>query len=218
MVRAAAKNHAHVGVVVDPADYDPVLAELRGERLGSRRRRGAASPATAFARTAAYDAEIVAWLDGPSDRPPSRRRLPPTLTCGSSGPRSCATARTPTRRRPATGASARRAGGTPPSSTAARRCSYLNLYDAEAAWRLVHRFDEPACVIVKHANPCGVAVADDIADGLRAGQRLRSGQRLRRHRRPQPAGARRRGRPRWPRCSPRSSSRPATTTTRLGAR
>ena len=41
--------------------------------------------------------------------------------------------------------------------------SYLNLYDTEAAWRLVHRFDRPACVIVKHANPCGVAVADDIA-------------------------------------------------------
>ena len=44
-----------------------------------------------------------------------------------------------------------------------KELSYLNLFDAEAAWRLVHRFDEPACVIVKHANPCGVAVADDIA-------------------------------------------------------
>ena len=44
-----------------------------------------------------------------------------------------------------------------------KELSYLNLFDAEAAWRLVHRFDEPACVIVKHANPCGVAIADDIA-------------------------------------------------------
>ena len=43
-----------------------------------------------------------------------------------------------------------------------KELSYLNLFDAEAAWRLVHRFDEPACVIVKHANPCGVAIADDI--------------------------------------------------------
>ena len=45
-----------------------------------------------------------------------------------------------------------------------KELSYLNLYDTEAAWRLVHRFDEPACVIVKHANPCGVAVAGDIGD------------------------------------------------------
>ena len=45
-----------------------------------------------------------------------------------------------------------------------KELSYLNLYDTEAAWRLVQRFDEPACVIVKHANPCGVAVADDITD------------------------------------------------------
>jgi phosphoribosylaminoimidazolecarboxamide formyltransferase/IMP cyclohydrolase len=45
-----------------------------------------------------------------------------------------------------------------------KELSYLNLYDTEAAWRLVHRFDEPACVIVKHANPCGVAIGDDVAD------------------------------------------------------
>ena len=45
-----------------------------------------------------------------------------------------------------------------------KELSYLNLYDTEAAWRLVHRFDEPACVIVKHANPCGVAVAREIGD------------------------------------------------------
>ena len=45
-----------------------------------------------------------------------------------------------------------------------KELSYLNVFDTEAAWRLVQRFDEPACVIVKHANPCGVAVADDITD------------------------------------------------------
>ena len=63
MVRAAAKNHAHVGVIVDPADYEPVLAELRqGGRLSAATRRRLAT--AAFARTAAYDAEIVAWLEG----------------------------------------------------------------------------------------------------------------------------------------------------------
>ena len=45
-----------------------------------------------------------------------------------------------------------------------KELSYLNVFDTEAAWRLVQRFDGPACVIVKHANPCGVAVADDITD------------------------------------------------------
>ena len=53
-----------------------------------------------------------------------------------------------------------------------KEMSYLNLYDTEAAWRLVQRFDAPACVIVKHANPCGVAVADDITDAYVEGQRL----------------------------------------------
>ena len=54
-----------------------------------------------------------------------------------------------------------------------KELSYLNLYDTEAAWKLVHRFDEPACVVVKHANPCGVAVAASIEEaytrGIRAG-------------------------------------------------
>ena len=73
MVRAAAKNHAHVGVVVDPADYAPVLAELQASgRLAAATRRRLAR--TAFARTAGYDADIVAWLDGPeaeaAGRPP----------------------------------------------------------------------------------------------------------------------------------------------------
>ena len=70
-----------------------------------------------------------------------------------------------------------------------KELSYLNLFDTEAAWRLVQRFDEPACVIVKHANPCGVAVGRRHRRRLRAGQRLRSGQRVRRHRRAEPHGA-----------------------------
>ena len=125
MVRAAAKNHAHVGVVVDPADYEPVLAELRaGGRLSGPTRRRLAR--TAFARTAAYDTEIVAWLDDTGPRPADEdatTRICSRLRCAwtSSGRSRCATARTRTSRRPATASAGRPGGGTPPPSTAARR-------------------------------------------------------------------------------------------------
>ena len=159
MVRAAAKNHAHVGVVVDPAEYEPVLDELRTEgRLSAGTRPRLARQA--FARTSAYDAEIVAWLDGTSAT--GGGELPDSLTLRldrvqdlryGENPHQLA-ARYRERGRTGWWDSAQQHGG--------KELSYLNLFDAEAAWRLVHRFAEPACVIVKHANPCGVAVAGDI--------------------------------------------------------
>ena len=143
----------------------------------------------------------------PPSWPGSTRRtaradpLPSTLQPGrSSGSRTSATARTPTRWGPATGRRGSGAGGTTPPSTAARSCRYLNLYDAEAAWRLVHELgDGPAAVVIKHANPCGAAVADDLDHRLPAGPRVRPGLGLRRHRRRQPAAARRPGRGPGPR-------------------
>jgi phosphoribosylaminoimidazolecarboxamide formyltransferase/IMP cyclohydrolase len=167
MVRAAAKNHAHVGVVVDPADYGVVLDEIAstGALAASTRRRLARA---AFARTAAYDEAIVDWLDGelagaggrtdegPADELPSSLTLHlervQELRYGENPHQHAARYRTVGRR--GWWDTVRQHGG--------KQLSYLNLFDAEAAWRLVHRFDEPACVIVKHANPCGVAVADDI--------------------------------------------------------
>jgi phosphoribosylaminoimidazolecarboxamide formyltransferase / IMP cyclohydrolase len=117
MVRAAAKNHARVGVVVDPADYEPVLAELRAARALSpdTRRRLARA---AFAHTAAYDAAVVAWFDETAPEP-SRRCRPPS-TCRSSTCRRSATARTRTSRAPGTAWPGPPAGGTAPCSTAAR--------------------------------------------------------------------------------------------------
>jgi phosphoribosylaminoimidazolecarboxamide formyltransferase/IMP cyclohydrolase len=166
MVRAAAKNHAHVGVVVDPADYGVVLDELRTS--------GALSAATrvrlaraAFARTAAYDADIVAWLDGGPAAGAAATAvvadaLPPTLTLHLERVQDLRYGENPHQ----SAARYRRTGSAGWWDAAVqhsgKELSYLNLFDAEAAWRLVHRFDEPACVIVKHANPCGVAVADDI--------------------------------------------------------
>ena len=197
MLRAAAKNHAHVGVVVDPADYEAVLAELEAAgTLGAALRRRLARKA--FAHCSAYDAAVVAWLDtgapegvaggtanDPSPGNPSRRgwasgprRTPrtdrrpgrcPSRWCSAwSGPRCCATARTRIRPAPATGGPTPRVGGTPPRSSAASSCrtSTCTTPTPPGAWRTTSALTRPA-VVVKHANPCGAAAHDDIAEAYR---------------------------------------------------
>ena len=159
MVRAAAKNHAHVGVVVNPADYHAVLAEItaHGALNAATRRRLARD---AFAAIAAYDAAIANWFDAPS--PDSPEVLPAGLHLSLERAQPLRYGENPHQE----GARYRLAGGTSWWDTAVqhqgKELSYLNLYDTEAAWKLVQRFGRPACVIVKHANPCGVAVADTI--------------------------------------------------------
>jgi len=168
MIRAAAKNHARVGVLVDPADYPAVLEELRADgRLGDATRRRLARKA--FAATAAYDAAVVHWFDeagpDPGELPPSVHlaygREPLALRYGENPHQRAALYRSLDPGEPEPWwASVTQHGGL--------ALSYLNLYDADAAWRLVHdlaaRFGRPAAVIVKHANPCGAAVADIPAD------------------------------------------------------
>ncbi|MFZ4719212.1 MAG: bifunctional phosphoribosylaminoimidazolecarboxamide formyltransferase/IMP cyclohydrolase [Ilumatobacteraceae bacterium] len=155
MVRAAAKNHEHVGVVVDPADYRVVLDEVsaKGHLSPATRRRLARD---AFATIAAYDAAIANWFDAAAE-PDSE--LPVGLHLSLERAQTLRYGENPHQ----AGARYRIAGARSWWDTAVqhqgKELSYLNLYDAEAAWKLVHRFDEPACVIVKHANPCGVAVA-----------------------------------------------------------
>jgi phosphoribosylaminoimidazolecarboxamide formyltransferase/IMP cyclohydrolase len=164
MVRAAAKNHDHVAVVVRPADYGPVLDTLRREGEVPLAMRGELARA-AFAHTAAYDAAIVAWLDGRA----SEDRLPPTVHLALERAEILRYGENPhqagARYRPIGG----RAGW---SDTVVQHSgvalSYLNLFDADAAWRLAHELLEidgapAACVIVKHANPCGAAVTGEIA-------------------------------------------------------
>ena len=163
MVRAAAKNHAHVGVVVEPADYGPVLDELRrdGSLSAETRRRLARA---AFAHTAAYDAAVVSWFDEGAGE-----LLPPTLHL------SLERSEQPLRygENPHQVAARYRQAGTSSwwdgvTQWAGLALSYLNVFDAEAAWRLAHDLGhEPACAIVKHANPCGAAVADDPATAYR---------------------------------------------------
>ncbi|MGD0742155.1 MAG: bifunctional phosphoribosylaminoimidazolecarboxamide formyltransferase/IMP cyclohydrolase [Acidimicrobiales bacterium] len=163
MVRAAAKNHAHVAVVVDPADYEGVLAEIRdgGNVTAATRRRLAER---AFAHTAAYDAAITAWLasaGGPAGLPTSfgialERRE--ELRYGEN----------PHQR----GARYHRVGSDDDwweevTQHGGRELSFINLLDAEAGWLLCHEVldlagEGTASVIVKHANPCGVAVGPDL--------------------------------------------------------
>ncbi len=167
MVRAAAKNHAHVGVVVDPADYGPVLEELRSNgRLDGETRRALARKA--FAHTAAYDAAIVGWFDGDELLPPTLHlaleRTGQTLRYGENPHQRAALYRP----MPGSEAGSKGLSGEPPWwDEAVLRSgialSYLNIYDADAAMRIVFDLgDGPAAVIVKHANPCGVAVSSEI--------------------------------------------------------
>ncbi|MFZ8968971.1 MAG: bifunctional phosphoribosylaminoimidazolecarboxamide formyltransferase/IMP cyclohydrolase [Ilumatobacteraceae bacterium] len=167
MVRAAAKNHAHVAVVVDPSDYDAVLADIdaHGSISLDLRRRLARD---AFAHTAAYDAAIVDWFDRSDSSAESADSLPRTIHLALERAEVLRYGENPHQQ----GARYRdmnRGGGWWDTATqhGGKALSYLNLYDTEAAWRLVHRFDDPAVVIVKHANPCGVAVGSDIATAYR---------------------------------------------------
>jgi phosphoribosylaminoimidazolecarboxamide formyltransferase/IMP cyclohydrolase len=166
MTRAAAKNHAHVGVVVDPGDYGAVLDELRpGGGLSPATRRGLARKA--FAHTAAYDAAVVTWFDESSDPVEAGEGevLPPTLHLALERVQDLRYGENPHQ----TGARYRTIGTTSWWDDVEQHqglaLSYLNLYDADAAWALVHDLGEaPAVAIVKHANPCGVAVAGTLAD------------------------------------------------------
>ena len=161
MVRAAAKNHAHVGVVVDPADYDAVLDELARRRPladddpaapGPERRSPGPPPTTRRSSTGSTAVGADDADDADRCRPAAPRR--------SSAPSRCATARTRTSRRRATASTGRRAGGTRPSSTAARSSATSTCSTPRRRGGSSTASTEPACVIVKHANPCGVAVAD----------------------------------------------------------
>jgi phosphoribosylaminoimidazolecarboxamide formyltransferase/IMP cyclohydrolase len=159
MVRAAAKNWAHVGSVVDPASYGEVLEELRRDGAlsdGLRQRLAAA----AFAHTAAYDAAIANWFAASV----AGDDLPDTVHLSLEKAQPLRYGENPHQR----GARYREAGRTSwwdgVEQHGGMALSYLNIYDADAAWRLAHQLADlgsVASVVVKHANPCGAAVAGD---------------------------------------------------------
>jgi phosphoribosylaminoimidazolecarboxamide formyltransferase / IMP cyclohydrolase len=165
MIRAAAKNHAHVAVVVDPGDYAVVLAELerhKGMTTLALRRTLAAK---AYARTAVYDAAIASWFAHElTEEAPVYRALGGSLIerlrYGENPHQWAAFYRMPDLR--AGVATARQLQG--------KELSYNNINDTDAAYECVAEFDAKraaACVIVKHANPCGVAEGENLADAYR---------------------------------------------------
>jgi phosphoribosylaminoimidazolecarboxamide formyltransferase/IMP cyclohydrolase len=158
LLRAAAKSHADVTPVCRPADYDGVLAELRagdGTTSFETRRRLAA---TAFATTAAYDSAIARWFQGEDELPDT---LVPTfdrtldLAYGEN-PQQRAAFYAERGRRTHVLSQVEQLGGKP--------LSFNNVNDLSAARLLLRELDYPACVIVKHANPCGVALGETIED------------------------------------------------------
>ena len=160
MIRAAAKNYGSVAVVVDPTDYGPVLEEIRAG--------GEVTPATrfalakkVFAHTAAYDGAIANYLYslGPDE---VRMPYPEVLNLQFTklqdlryGENPHQTAAFYRDQRPVDGGLARY------RQIQGKELSYNNIADADAAWECVKSFTEPACVIIKHANPCGVAIGEN---------------------------------------------------------
>ena len=157
MIRSAAKNHGHVAVCVDRDAMDQVIDALKADGATSLALRKQLA-ARAFARTAAYDAAVSTWFaDRVEDPAPVRKSiagsLAQTLRYGENPHQSGAFYRTADRR-PGV-ANARQLQG--------KELGYNNIADADAAYELVAEFAEPACVIVKHANPCGVAIGSDLS-------------------------------------------------------
>jgi len=157
MIRAASKNHDGVAVVVDPDDYDTVVDALQNDELDLDSRRRLA--AKAYAHTASYDAAITRYLgaavgdDRLGERMLYAGKLVERLRYGEN-PHQHAAFYIDQQAAKGALATARQLQG--------KALSYNNIADSDAALECVKQFDPPACVIVKHANPCGVAVADDI--------------------------------------------------------
>jgi phosphoribosylaminoimidazolecarboxamide formyltransferase/IMP cyclohydrolase len=166
MLRAAAKNHGAVTAVVDPADYGRVLEEIRQGGVSAETRFALAKKA--FAHTAAYDGAIANYLTSLGAEFPDvlslQFRKLQDLRYGEN---------------PHQHAAFYRDAHPVPGSLAGYRqlqgkeLSYNNIADADAAWECCRSFDVPVCVIVKHANPCGVAVADSPLAAYRNASRMR---------------------------------------------
>ncbi len=162
MVRAAAKNFAHVIVVVDPADYDGVAEQLqRGQSLSLSQRQELARKA--FSHLAAYDAAIAHFLGARGEGVPLTQELAVGLRKVmdlryGENPHQQAAFYTPTSGAGGV-ATARQLHG--------KELSYNNIVDADAAWRVVVDFDTPAVAVVKHTNPCGLALHEDVAEAYR---------------------------------------------------
>ena len=159
LIRAAAKNHEDVAVVTDPADYGELMAALA--------RHGGATPLAlrrrlaglAYARTAAYDAAIAAWFA--SER---GETFPATLTVAAALKERLRYGENPHQQAAFYLGGERRPGVASAEQRQGKELSFNNLNDTDAAFECVAEFDQPAVAIIKHANPCGVALGDSLPE------------------------------------------------------
>jgi phosphoribosylaminoimidazolecarboxamide formyltransferase/IMP cyclohydrolase len=170
MLRGAAKNHEFVTVVVDPADYPRVMAELAAHEGHTSFELRAALAARAYAHTARYDAMVSQWLMRQHHMAPES--FPATLPLVFEKVQDLRYGENPHQQAafyrcaagPATGLAAARA-------LQGKELSFNNIVDADTATQCVRQFQGPACVIVKHANPCGVAQSVNILAAYEAAYR-----------------------------------------------
>ncbi len=165
MIRAAAKNHESVTVIIDVADYDALLAELRGNNavVSTALRRKLA--AKAYARTAAYDAAIAGWFAGELQNP-----VPDYFATGGKRIQHLRYGENPHQQAALYANADLRHGIGQAQQLQGKELSYNNINDADAALDCVLEFSDSkqaACVIVKHANPCGVAVGNSALEAYR---------------------------------------------------
>ena len=159
MIRSAAKNHAGVAVVVDPVDYAVVIADMKTNKGAVTEATRKQLAARAFARTASYDTAISTWFAAQlGDEYPRwlsfGGKLKQTLRYGENPHQTAALYVT----------SEKRAGVASALQVQGKELSYNNINDTDAAYELVAEFTGPACAIIKHANPCGVALGTDCLD------------------------------------------------------
>lgn len=162
MIRAAAKNHNDVAVLVDAQDYDAILEALKtgGTDLALRKRLAQ----KAYARTAAYDAAISNWMAGTLDID-----MPPYRAFGGKLNEALRYGENPHQQAGFYIGDAPRIGVATATQIQGKALSYNNINDTDAAFELVAEFDpteKAACAIIKHANPCGVATGDSLADAF----------------------------------------------------
>jgi len=162
MVRSAAKNHASVAIVVNPEDYDEVISEMNANSGSLSKKQRFELAVKAFEHTAAYDGAIANYLGAIEENEEAREfsntfnrqyRKAQDLRYGEN-PHQNAAFYIEERNTEASISTAQQLQG--------KELSYNNIADTDAALECVKQFEEPACVIVKHANPCGVAIAGDI--------------------------------------------------------
>ncbi len=158
LIRAAAKNHARVAVVTDPGDYAELMADMKASNGAVSAALRRALAAKAFARTGAYDAAISQWFARQQ-----AAEFPERIVLAGALRQALRYGENPHQRAAFYLDGSGRAGIATARQIQGKELSYNNLNDADAALELAAEFDRPAVVIVKHANPCGVATADDLA-------------------------------------------------------